>query len=436
MYFYRMKIFLKTAVTCVITYLATSAQAQDVRWLKHQVATLAGTTMEGRGYTGKGRDRAAAYIQKQFNGLGLLPLTADSSYFQVYSFPVNSFPGDLALRIGKKELVPGADYLIDAASSSFAGQNLKIEKKDLGKIKDSNGWRKLLPELGRNDRVYLLKNADLMAKNLGIPPRQLPRYLPHGCYLLPVHGKMTWTVATDTTAATVFYVQDTAMPKKQKKADAVVQSRYDWRAKSRNVIGMLPGTVADSFIVITAHYDHLGKMGREAMFPGASDNASGTAMMLYLARQFAAGTSRHYSMVFIAFSGEEAGLKGSEYFVAHPLVPLEKIRFLINLDIMGDATDGVTVVNATEYPKAFSLLEQINRQHNYLPQVKSRGKAANSDHYHFTEHGVPAFFLYSNGGKGYYHDIFDKPQELSFKNIDGVAGLLQDFVSALQQNRL
>jgi hypothetical protein len=427
-----MKIFLKIAVTCLITHLCIRAQAQDIRWLKHQVATLAGTTMEGRGYTGKGRDRAAAYIQKQFSGIGLLPLTADSSYFQVYSFPVNSFPGELQLRIGKKELTPGADYLIVAASSSFEGQNLKIEKKDLGKIKDSNGWRRLLPELGRNDRVYLLKNAENMCKQLGISFRRLPHYLPHGCYILPVHGKMTWTVATDTTASTVFYVQDTVLPKKLKKADVVVQSKYDWRAKSRNVIGMLPGTVADSFIVITAHYDHLGKMGREAMFPGASDNASGTAMMLYLARQFAADTARHYAMVFIAFSGEEAGLKGSEYFTEHPMVPLEKIRFLINLDIMGDATDGVTVVNATEFPKEFSLLEKINTQHNYLPQVKSRGKAANSDHYHFSERGVPAFFLYSNGGKGYYHDIFDKPQELSYKNIDGVINLLQDFIHALK----
>ena len=426
-----MKIFLKITVTCLLVYTCTQTVAQDMRWLKHQVATLAGTTMEGRGYTGKGRDRAAAYIQKQFIGMGLKPAMPDSSYFQVYSFPVNSFPGDMQLRINKKELVPGADYLIDAASSGFEGQKMKVVKKDLSRIKDSADWQRLMPSLAKTNTVFLLKNADAFCKRMGIRTRLLPEYLPRGCYILPVQGKMTWTVAIDTTAATVFYVQDSVLPKRARKADVSVQSKYDRQMKSRNVIGMLPGAVPDSFIVVTAHYDHLGKMGREAVFPGASDNASGTSMMLYLARYFSADTTRHYSMLFIAFSGEEAGLKGSEYFVEHPLVPLENIRFLVNLDIMGDATDGVTVVNATEFPKEFALLEKINREHRYLPQVKSRGKAANSDHYHFSEHGVPAFFLYSNGGKGYYHDIFDRPQELPYANIDGVINLLQDFIRQL-----
>lgn len=426
-----MKQYLKLTIWIfVVTILNDTAKAQDMRWLKHQVATLAGTTMDGRGYTGKGRERAAGYIQKQMATFGLRPVLADSSYFQTYSFPVNSFPGDMLVKIGKKELVPGVEYLADAASSSFEGQNLKIVKKNLGKIKDSAGWRKLLPELAKPRQICLLKNTDTFCKRMGIRSRSLPDYLPRGCYIIPVHGKMTWTVATDTVAATVLYIQDSVLPRRLRKTDVAVQAKFDPQVKSRNVIAMLPGAIADSFIIVTAHYDHLGKMGREAAFPGASDNASGTAAMLYMAKVFST-TQPKYSMIFIAFSGEEAGLKGSAYFVSHSPVSLQNIRFLINLDIMGDATDGVTVVNATEYPKEFALLEKINSQHGYLPQVKSRGKAANSDHYYFTEKGVPAFFIYSNGGKGYYHDVFDKPQELSFKNIDGVLNLLQDFIKQL-----
>jgi aminopeptidase YwaD len=156
--------------------------------------------------------------------------------------------------------------------------------------------------------------------------------------------------------------------------------------------------------------------------------------MLYLASYFKAHPQR-YTMLFIGFSGEEAGLLGSQYFTEHPLVPLDHIRFLTNLDIMGDATDGITVVNATEYPKAFGLLEQINSAKNYLPVIKSRGKAAISDHYFFTQAGVPSFFMYSNGGPGYYHDVFDKPNDITLKNIDGVVNLLIDFTVQLNKAR-
>jgi Zn-dependent M28 family amino/carboxypeptidase len=138
-------------------------------------------------------------------------------------------------------------------------------------------------------------------------------------------------------------------------------------------------------------------------------------------------------VLFIAFSGEEAGLLGSDYYVNHPAVPLGRIKFLTNVDIMGDATDGVTVVNATVYPKEFELLNRINDSLHYLPVIKSRGKAANSDHYHFSEAGVPAFFMYSNGGKGYYHDVYDKVDAVTLNNIDGVVKLLIAFAEAIPQ---
>jgi len=188
----------------------------------------------------------------------------------------------------------------------------------------------------------------------------------------------------------------------------------------------VPGKVKDTFITFTAHYDHLGMMGDSTYFPGASDNASGTAMMLYLTSYLAA-QPQHYSVLFIAFSGEETGLLGSSFYVQHPVVPLGSIKFLTNIDIMGDATDGVTIVNATEYPTEFDQLKRINDVQHYIPIIKSRGKAANSDHYHFTEAGVPSFFIYSNGGKGYYHDIYDIGAEVTLNHVEGVAKLLIDF---------
>ena len=418
-------------IGCLLLFPSVN-QAQEARWLKHQVATLCGGPMAGRGYVDKGREKAASYIQRKFREFGVQSLHADSSYLQDYSFPVNTFPDIVALEVNGKALRPGEDYLVDAASNSYVSKKIKAGKVDLSRIHNRAEWDAQKAKFAKANRVFYLSGADSLSKTLGIRPSQLVRELPKAAYILPQHGKMNWTVATDTMAATVFYVADTVLPRRVKKAAVNVHSKFEPFLKSSNVIGRVVGTaVPDSFIVLTAHYDHLGKMGDQAVFPGASDNASGTAMLLYLASYYAAHPQR-YSLLFIAFSGEEAGLLGSKFYVEHPVVPLANIRFLVNMDIMGDATQGVTVVNATEYPSAFSLMESINKKKAYLPQIKSRGKAANSDHYMFSEAGVPAFFIYSNGGAGYYHDVFDKPATLSFNNIPQVIRLLQDFVGSIQ----
>lgn len=421
-----------------LTGLCLRASAQDIRWLKHRIATLSGPSMHGRGYVQKGAEKAARYLVRQFQEMGLQSATGDSSFTQTYSFPVNTFPGNLYLKLNRKtEPVPGMEYLIDAGSPSFDAQNIRVTTVDLLKSKPANDWASVdaaHPVQLPGGHVYLLKHVDSVKKRMG-RPHDFADALPKGCYLIPVKGKMNWTVSTtqNTLGATVFYIQDSVLPKRVKKASIEVQAKMQADNKQQNVIALLPGTsVPDSFIVFTAHYDHLGMMGNQTTFPGASDNASGTGLLLYLARYFKDHPQR-YSIAFIAFSGEEAGLLGSKYFVNNPLIPLDHIRFLTNLDIMGDASQGVTVVNATEYQDQFALLQSINNRKGYLPEVRSRGKAANSDHYFFSENGVPCFFIYSNGGKGYYHDVFDKAQELSLTNIEQVARLLVEFAGALQQ---
>ena len=120
---------------------------------------------------------------------------------------------------------------------------------------------------------------------------------------------------------------------------------------------MVKGTAQpDSFIFITAHYDHLGGMGKDTYFPGANDNASGDALLLSLAKYYVAHPAK-YSIGFILFAGEEAGLVGSKYYTENPIVPLKNIRFLINTDLAGTGDEGITVVNATEFPNEFALNE-------------------------------------------------------------------------------
>jgi Zn-dependent M28 family amino/carboxypeptidase len=261
--------------------------------------------------------------------------------------------------------------------------------------------------------------------------RTFANEFPNNLFIIPKHGKLTWIVRQDTIPATIFYVEDTVMPRRVTRASVTVESKFNPSFKNYNVLGYVPGTEKpDSFVVFTAHYDHLGRMGAHTVFPGAHDNASGTALVLYLANYFAQHPQK-YSVAFMLFSGEEAGLVGSKHYVKTPVFPLEQIRFVVNLDMTGDATNGITVVNGDNQKREFNLLDKINLAKAYVPKIVERGQTQNSDHYSFSAAGVPAIFIYSNGTKPYYHDVFDIAKELSLENIDGLSKLLIDFTGSL-----
>jgi Zn-dependent M28 family amino/carboxypeptidase len=217
-------------------------------------------------------------------------------------------------------------------------------------------------------------------------------------------------------------------PEKVKRIRYKCEAQWQENLRSQNVIGYLPAAeTSDSFLVLTAHYDHLGKMG-DAIFYGANDNASGVAMLLELARYYAEHPEkRPFNLLFIAFGGEEAGLVGSRHYVQHPLVSLSKMRFLLNLDLMGNGEDGITVVNGTVFEKEMNVLERLNDKHHWLSNIKRRGAAANSDHYPFSERGVPSFFFYTMGGKPWYHDIYDRPEDLTFEGFEPIMSLIKAF---------
>lgn len=415
-------------LVCAATTAHAQTDSNEIKAiLRGHINALAAPVMAGRGYVDGGIEKAADYVAAQFRAAGLKSPRPLRDYRQHYSVPVNTFPGEVRLAYNGRQLKAGAEYLADAASAPITVKDLPLTVADFAGITRTEDMKAALSKLDRS-AAWLVKNADSFCRNAGIPVQLFPQLLPAGCYLLPEHNKLMWTVAPGQMKATVFNIPDTAVPPAGTLITATVVAREE-QHDCDNIVGMVPGTGSDSVIIFSAHYDHLGKMGA-ALFPGASDNASGTAMLLWLVQWFATHPQR-YTVLFIAFSGEEAGLLGSEYYVKYPVVPLTKVRFVVNVDIMGDATDGVTVVNATEYPQAFSLLNGLNEGNRYLPVIKSRGKAANSDHYHFTEAGVPAFFMYSNGGMGYYHDVFDVPGAVTLNHVAGVAALLREMAGKL-----
>ena len=103
------------------------------------------------------------------------------------------------------------------------------------------------------------------------------------------------------------------------------------------------------------------------------------------------------------------------------------------MDIMGTGEEGITVVNGSIYKSEFDLLKEINLTNAFINDVKIRGKSANSDHYHFSEKGVKAFFIYTMGGIKAYHDIYDRPETLPLNAFENVFKLITKFGERLQQ---
>lgn len=208
----------------------------------------------------------------------------------------------------------------------------------------------------------------------------------------------------------------------------IVQSGY----RSQNVCAYIPGK-SDSMIVFTAHYEHLGMHG-DTIFYGAHDNASGTAAVMDIARVLSS-QNRHYTYVILFFGGEESGLVGSSYFSDVPLVKLDKIKLLINLDLFCGGDEGLMVVNAEDArTKPYvDLLDEINREHHYAAKIARRPNAANSDHYFFTPH-CPAVFIYTLGGKyGGYHNPLDTCETCGLENYANFNKLIHTFLRRLEQ---
>ena len=210
-----------------------------------------------------------------------------------------------------------------------------------------------------------------------------------------------------------------------------------------NVIGYLPGTnpaYADQAVLITAHYDHFGRgwpdvrqsdAGR--IHPGADDNASGVAVLIELARNFAAGAPPERNLVFVAFSAEEAGLLGSRFYVEHPRpAPLEGIVGVINLDSVGRLEDQPISVLATgsamEWPFVFRGVTAVTG----IPSESIAGAAASSDQQSFIDRGVPGVQIFT-GAHGDYHRASDTPDKVNAAGMVKVATFVKEATRYLIQ---
>ena len=135
-------------------------------------------------------------------------------------------------------------------------------------------------------------------------------------------------------------------------------------------------------------------------------------------------------MYFIAFSGEDANLRGSEYYANHPVVPLGQIKYLFNIDMIGDNNPTAYCEASDEGIRGFALFEQINREKHYFKALDRGELAANSDHYPFATRHVPCIFLENKHGDAfkYYHTIHDNWKHAVVDSYEPVFRLVRDFV--------
>jgi Zn-dependent M28 family amino/carboxypeptidase len=209
-----------------------------------------------------------------------------------------------------------------------------------------------------------------------------------------------------------------------------IKNKLEEAYQTQNVIGFIEGEI-DSFFVFGAHYDHLGRVGKDVYFPGANDNASGVATVLSLAKYYHDNKIKpKYSIAFMLFSAEEAGLIGSLYYTKNPLFPLSKIKVMFNLDMVGTGVEGLSVVNGKENPKVSELLQELSDKNNFFDDIRIGKGSANSDHHFFNTSGVPSVFLFTRGGPQYYHDILDRSETLELNKLDELIKMLSLFIAS------
>lgn len=399
--------------------------SQNITFVRGLIDTLTSPGFHGRGYVQDGEKTAAKYIAGKLEKLHVKPFK--NNYFQQFNIPINTLPGALELKINNKILLPGTDYCVspDAPTidTGFASYTFLTEKT----LKNTSKSRQFLSHSF---------NHQLLVIDTGFKKTDEPK-LREAAMILKISDKnLSWHVsrAQEQNTQVIVNVKRDAIPRKIKEVDIKIDAKFEENYPTQNVVGYLPGRmIPDTFIVVGAHYDHLGMMGDKTYFPGANDNASGTSMVLELARYFSDTSSiRKYSIAFILFTGEEAGLLGSEYYTEHPLFPLIQIKFMLNLDMVGTGSDGIKVVNGSVLKKEFELLKSINDEHQYLKAINERGEAANSDHYFFYKNGVKSFFIYTLGDEyKEYHTITDKAAGLPLTKYNELFRLVVDFIDRL-----
>jgi hypothetical protein len=464
----------RAALALTLAAAAWGAGADPDRYLRH-VKTLAAPEMKGRASGSPELERAARYLAREFQSLGLEPLHG-GSYLQPFTLSTGAVLGSrnlVEVRTGQEQraLRPATDFLpfsFSGRSSAaggvvFAGYGItapeakyddyfhldvkdkivlvlrhepqEFDEKSVFRGKDftqhASFINKAINARNRGARALLIVNdraahpteEDLLVKfgstkgpeDAGLPVVQVKRDV----------ADPWFQSAGKSLADLEARIDKTLEPQSFAFPDSLhVTVRVDIERKLatvNNVAAWLRGP-SDEHVIIGAHYDHLGLGEQDSLapsmagqiHPGADDNASGAAGLLELARLFAARRdSLRRSVLFLAFAGEELGLLGSNHYVNHPLRPLDKAVAMINLDMIGRVRNSKLYMGGVGTGSTFKpLVEEASKKFPFQMDYSAVGYDA-SDHTSFAAKQVPVLFFFSG-----LHSDYHKPSD-TWEKIDG-----------------
>jgi hypothetical protein len=411
--------------------------------LKTHLFIVASPEMEGRETGTAGERKAAEYLTQQFTKIGLAPGNKGSyeQFFPLYKDTLK----DAQININGKSFVFGKDFT--GALNSINTSTMYIsEVICLGKgdtTTDIKGKAVILAKLPSQQDIFKLyqrQPALLLVVQSGIDKQSSPR-----------SGRTYFSLYRSRMAATSIRIseemgeallkedlpkaKDQTLETKIFPTELMISFNKEIQTiKSSNVLGAVEGTdKKDEWVVISAHYDHVGIINGK-LHPGADDDGSGTVGLLELAEAFAkakaAGKGPRRSILFLAVSGEEKGLWGSDYYTRNPVYSLEQTTLDINIDMIGRKDDKLNSVDSNNHvyligddKLSSELTRYVDSINNLYVKIITDRKYNDpkdpnrlyfrSDHYNFARKGVPIIFFFDGIHKD-YHKPTDTPDKINY----------------------
>lgn len=427
-----------------------------LRHLRTDVFTLADDSMMGRETGTKGEQMAAAYIMDRFRQLGLAPKGDDHTYLNAFQFAALPRTGpDNTLQLGRHTLKLGEDFY-PLGYSANAQVLTRVARCKYGI---------LAPELGRNDfeGVDVKDHAACMSISSpdGIHPHS--KWLAHNdlrsrindAVKLGANAIIFYNDAPDmandppkdfemkllpTTVPVVFLTKNGFEKLGQDGDPVVIHTDIIREEKTgHNVIGYM-GNGKPYTVVIGAHYDHLGMggegslyRGEPAIHNGADDNASGVAVLLQLAADLRnMPNAKNNNYLFMAFSGEEKGLYGSNAWTKNPTLPIDSLTYMINMDMVGrlDSASNLAINSIGTSPSWPGITKL---KVGGLNIKTTEGGVGPSDHTSFYLQGVPAIHFFT-GSEPDYHKPSDDAAKLDYPGMLRIARYIEAVITTLNDS--
>ena len=428
--------------------------------LRGNLSFIASELLEGRDTPSRGLDIAATYIAAQFRVAGLEPV-GDDGYFQTAKllraapapdgFVLRIQDGSRTLALDKNQASVLSRYPLElsAAPVYIVRELADIKAGDLkGKV--------IVLAASRGNRREIVQAATALQPAAFLETADGDSGL-HGARLNDLYEE-------DTYGGVPRLIVRDAEAKRALRATKTGETGLTISLKlpaatltpvtARNVIGLLRGSdpvLRDQYILLTAHYDHLGMDGPGRVFQGANDDGSGTVSVMEIGKALATmPVHPKRSIVFMTFFGEEEGSLGSGYYARHPVFPLEKTVADLNLEQVGrtDSSAGRELSNASltgfEYSNIAHVLQQAGRLTGVKVYEAPNGDEFfnRSDNQTFAEHGIPAHTIVVAFEYPDYHAVGDVWQKIDYDNmakVDRMIALgsimLADSADAPQWNR-